>query len=329
MKPQTFRDLMRLIHGFEAAKIILVANDLDLFRALGDGATASDLAGRLEVDARALGLVLNALVALKLLDKEDGVYRNAPVSERYLAGEGYRGHILRHLHHCWDSWNDLAGVLKRGAPDRARESVILHDEEEWNRDFIRGMDDVTRDLAPQVVPQLDLAGARTLLDVGGGPGTYARAFLEAFPQLESVTILDLPFALRVAMERLEDFARRADVDLVEGDFDHVDLGTDFDAVWISQVFHAQDEDGCRMLIDKAWAALNSGGRLIIHEFLLEQDRAAPLAAALFAVHMLVMTDGGRGYSGEEIAAWMQARGFTGVEIRRVSDDTGVVSGLKP
>lgn len=329
MKPQTFRDLMRMVHGFEAAKILLVANDLDLFCQLGEGRTADELANSLDVDARALALVLNALAALKVLEKEGELFRNTMFSARYLAGEDHRGHILRHVHHCWDSWNDLAGVLRRGAPDRARETLMLHDEEAWNRDFIRGMDDVTRDLAPQVVPQLDLSGARTLLDVGGGPGTYARLFLETFSQLEAVTIFDLPLTLKVARERLQDFPRKEDVRLLEGDFDRDALGCGYDAVWISQVFHAQDEAGCRMLIDKSWQALNSGGQLIVHEFLLDETKTAPLTAALFAVHMLVMTDGGRSYSGQEVAGWLKARGFVAVEVKSVSDDTGVVRGLKP
>jgi ubiquinone/menaquinone biosynthesis C-methylase UbiE len=328
VKPENFRDLMRLVHGFESAKIFLVANDLGLFRHLDDERTAKAVAGELGVDARALELLMNALVALGLLVKTEGGFRNAPVAAGYLSGDSYRGHIFRHVHHCWESWNDLAGVIRRGGPDLVRESVILHDQQEWNRDFIRGMDDVTRDLAPQVVAQLDLGGARRLLDIGGGPGTYARAFLNSHPQLAEVTVFDLPFALDVAGERLEGFARRADVRLCPGDFHRDSLGNGFDAIWISQVLHSQDEDGCHMLIGKAAAALSPGGRLFVHEFLLDDSRSQPLTAALFAVHMLVMTAGGRAYSGTEIAGWMQQAGLVDVEVRKVSEDTGVVQGRR-
>ncbi|MDT8442132.1 MAG: methyltransferase [Desulfuromonadales bacterium] len=329
MQPQTFRDLMRLVHGFEPAKILLVANDLDLFNQFDEASCPADeLARRLQVDARALQLLLNALVAMGLLVKQGDRYGNADVAREFLAGDRYRGHIFRHIHHCWESWNDLAGVLKRGGPDLVREKAILHDEAEWNRDFIRGMDDVTRELAPQVVAQLDLGEARRLLDLGGGPGTYARAFLAAHQQLEQVTILDLPQTLNVARESLTGYERADDVVLVEGDFHECDLGSGFDAVWISQVFHSVDEEGCQMLINKAWQALNPGGRLLVHEFLLDDDRTGPLSAALFAVHMLVMTAGGRTYSGAEIGGWMQQCGFSAVEVKRVSDETRVVIGSK-
>ena len=329
MKPANFRDLMRLVHGFEAAKIFLVANDLMLFRHLDRERPAADVASELGLDTRALELLMNALVALGLLEKTDGGFRNAPVAAAHLTGDGYRGHIFRHVHHCWDSWNDLAGVLRRGGPDLVRESVILHDEQEWNRDFIRGMDDVTRELAPQVVAQFDLGSARRLLDIGGGPGTYAQAFLGAHPQLAEVTIFDLPLALAVAAERLENFGRRADVRFLAGDFHHDPFGNGYDAVWISQVLHSQNEAGCRRLIDKAAAALTPGGRLFVHEFLLDDSRSQPLAAALFAVHMLVMTAGGRAYSGAEVAGWLRECGLVNIEIRKVSDDTGVVQGCKP
>lgn len=329
MQPQNFRDLMRLVHGFEAAKIFLVANDLGLFRHLGSARRAAELAAELAVDARALELVMNALVAIGLLVKTDDGYCNAPVAEQFLGEAGYRGSIFRHIHHCWDSWNDLAGVLQRGGPDLVRETVIMHEQAEWNRDFIRGMDDVTRELAPQVVAQLDLGGARRLLDIGGGPGTYARAFLDLHPQLEEVTVFDLPFALAVAAERITGFPRSASVRLVSGDFHHDPLGDGFDAVWISQVLHSQGEAGCHQLIGKAVQALTPGGRLFIHEFLVDDSRTRPVSAALFAVHMLVMTAAGRTYSGSEVAAWLREHGLVDIDVRPVSDDTGVVQGRKP
>ncbi len=328
MNPENFRDLMRLVHGFEAAKILLVANDLKLFCSLETPRRADEVADELAVDRRALELLMNALAAMGLLEKSEQGFRNAQVASRYLADSGYRGHIFSHIHHCWESWNDLAGVLRRGGPDLVREAVILHDQAEWNRSFIRGMDDVTCELAPQVVAQLELGGASRLLDIGGGPGTYARAFLDGHPSLAEVTIFDLPLALEVAAERLEGFPRRADVTLMAGNFNHDPFGGGYDVIWISQVLHSLDEAGCQALLAKAAAALNPGGQLFVHEFLVEESGTAPLHAALFAVHMLVMTSGGRTYRAGEIGAWLAEAGLGSIDSRRVSDDTGVVSGCR-
>jgi ubiquinone/menaquinone biosynthesis C-methylase UbiE len=329
MPIESFRDLQRLAGGFQGAKVFLTANDLGLFERLEEWRAAADLAYELEVDARALGLLLNALVALGLLEKAGERYRCTPETARFLGAEGYRGHIFRHIHHCWAAWSELPQVLRSGRPAAPPEEAILGGREEWTRDFIRGMDDVTRELAPQVVRRLDLGGARVLFDVGGGPGTYAAAFLEAHPTLSEVRLFDLPGALTVARERLGARGLLERVRLTEGDFTRDELGSGADVVWISQVFHSRDDEGCRMLIEKAWRVLNPGGVLAVHEFLLDETGTAPPAAALFAVHMLVMTEGGRAYSGAEIASWMREAGFAAPQILRVSDDTGVVRATKP
>jgi ubiquinone/menaquinone biosynthesis C-methylase UbiE len=330
MPIESFRDLLRLAHGFELAKVFFTANDLGLFSRLGEGRESADLAFELEVDGRALGLLLNALTAMGLLEKAGDRYRNAPVANEFLVqGKNYRGSIFRHIHHCWGSWNDLPLVLRDGHPIAPREAAILGEREDWTRDFIRGMDDVTRDLAPQVARQLDFRDARVLLDVGGGPGTYAAAFLAAHPALREVRLFDLPGALVVGRERLAARGLLDKVRLIEGDFCLNELGSGVDVVWISQVFHSRDEEGCRMLVEKAWRALNPGGMLAVHEFLLDEGKTAPLSAALFAVHMLVMTEGGRTYSGGEISAWMEEVGFVRPEVRRVSEETAVVLARKP
>lgn len=330
MPIESFRDLLRLAHGFESAKVFFTAVDLDLFSRLEEGREAADLACELGVDGRALALLLNALTATGLLEKAGDRYRNAPVANEFLVqGRNYRGSIFRHIHHCWQAWSDLPQVLRAGHPAAPREAAILGEREDWTRDFIRGMDDVTRELAPQVAGQLELGDARVLLDVGGGPGTYAAAFLAAHPALREVRLFDLPQALSVGRERLAARGLLDRVRLVEGDFCVNELGSGVDVVWVSQVFHSQDEEGCRMLVEKAWRALNPGGMLAVHEFLLDAGKTTPMTAALFAVHMLVMTEGGRTYSGEEIGAWMTEQGFVRPEIRRVSEETAVVLARKP
>ncbi|WP_298037563.1 methyltransferase [uncultured Desulfuromonas sp.] len=330
MTLESFHDLMRLAHGFEAAKIFFVANDLDLFSRVGQGRAADDLAAELGRDGRALTILLNALVAVGLLQKEGDLYRNGPAASRWLVqGEAFRGSIFKHIHHCWGAWNDLGEVIRDGRPARPREEAILGTKEEWTRDFIRGMDDVTRELAPQVARKLDLSRAKVVLDVGGGPGTYASAFLDAHPHLEEVRLFDLPGALAVGRERLAAQGLLERVRLVEGDFCRDELGSGVDFVWISQVFHSQDEPGCRMLIEKAWRALNPGGTLAVHEFLLDEGMTSPLNAALFSVHMLVMTEGGRAYGGAEVAAWMAEQGFEAPEILPAGPETGMVLARKP
>jgi SAM-dependent methyltransferase len=327
---ESFRDIQRLASGFQAAKVFLTANDLGLFLELGSQSRrADDVATSLQVDSRSLGLLMNALTAIGLLQKEDGVYRNHPIVYEHLGDlENYRGSIFRHIHHCWDSWNSLPEVVRTGRPDFAAEANALGDNDEWTRDFIQGMNDVTRDLAPHVVPQLGLEDTSVVLDVGGGPGTYAAAFQRAWPNISEVRVFDLPDALTIGQRQLEAWGLANKVSFHPGNFHDDRLPSGADALWLSQVLHSQDEVGCRELIAKSFAALNPGGKLMVHEFLLNDDMASPVMASLFAVHMLVMTEGGRTYSGLEIRGWMEAVGFVDIEVKKVSDDTSVVIGKK-
>ncbi|PLY03840.1 MAG: hypothetical protein C0623_00375 [Desulfuromonas sp.] len=323
--------MQRLAGGFQAAKIFLTANDLGLFLEIGAAEKSpGELAAALSVDRRALRLLLNALTALNMLEKGDHGYRNHPVVYEHLGNPAtYRGAIFRHIHHCWDSWSRLPGVVQTGKPDFAAEANALGENDEWTRDFIEGMNDVTRDLAPQVVPQLDLERAEVLIDVGGGPGTYAAAFQQFWPELSEIRIFDLPDALALGRKRLEDLESASKVRFYPGNFEIDPIPGGADAIWLSQVLHSQNESGCQELIRKLYAALDRGGKLMVHEFLLDDDKASPVMASIFAVHMLVMTEGGRTYSGAEIGAWMKAAGFVDIAVLNVSDDTAVVSGRKP
>ena len=155
MHPNNFSDLMRLAHGFETAKIFLVANDLGLFQIVGEGRTVGSLAETLNLDNRALEIFLNALVALGLLESDGQIFKNTPLGSIYLASDDRRESIFRHIHRCWESWDKLADVLCHGQPHEVREESFLHNSKDWNREFIRGMEDVTRELAPQVVSKPD------------------------------------------------------------------------------------------------------------------------------------------------------------------------------
>ena len=327
MNPVNFKDLQRLSHGFQSAKVFLCAVELDLFTHLKEGATALQVAERLHLQERPLLVVLNALVAMGLLRYEQGRYTNAPVAQDNLvAGEGYRGHIFRHIHHCWPAWSSLAEVL--AGKEQAPERDALGQDDIKTRDFILGMENVTRELAPRVAEKLHLDHPGVLLDVGGGPGTYAEAFLQCYPSLREVRIFDLPGAIDVGQKNLADCARPASLRWIKGDFNRDPLGEGADVVWMSQVLHSLDPSGCRMLIGKAHEALNAGGELIVHEFMVQEDRTGPLQATLFAVHMLVMTGVGRTYSAEEIVSWLTDAGFLDVRVQKISDDTSVVRGRK-
>ncbi len=329
-KTKDFESLMQLAGGFQAAKILMAACELDLFDHLCyPGKPAADIAVDLGLDSRAAAIFMDALTALGLLEKEGGKYSNTALAATYLVKKSptYRGHILRHMARCWDSWSQLTQVVRQGEPAAVGQD-FLYDQEQGNRDFIWGMNDVGQDRAAEVLEKLDLGGVKHMLDLGGGAATYSIAFAKQYPGLQS-TVLDLPLTLKVAQENIELNQLQARIKTRPGDFFQAALGHGYDLVWISQVLHAQSESGCRQLLDKAYQALAAGGRLVIHDFLLKQDRTAPLKSSLFAVHMLAVTEGGRVYSQQELVDWLPAAGFVNVSWKQVADYTMLVEGTRP
>ncbi len=308
----TFEDLRSLAAGFQPAKLLMTALDLGVFDILARGpATAEEVAAALGLDARATEIASNALVALGVLELRAGRYRNTPAAAEMLVrgSDGYRGEILRHLHRTWDNWSGLADAWRTG---RSGRSTGLPLDEQAVRHFILGMENLTRDLAPRLADLLPLDGCRRALDLGAGPGNYALAFVRRVPGLE-VVHFDLPATSRVARGFLAGRDGADRISFVEGSFLEDPLGEGYDFVWISQVLHMLGEGPAADLVRRASDALAGGGTLAIHDHFLEPDRTGPQPAALFGVHMLVASEGGRAYAFEEMEAWLRKAGIEPVE----------------
>jgi cyclopropane fatty-acyl-phospholipid synthase-like methyltransferase len=145
--------------------------------------------------------------------------------------------------------------------------------------------------ARDVVGSIGLRGVKRALDLGGGPGTYS---MELARRGIAVTLFDLPNTVDIAEKLITEPGTR-NIDFIRGDFHSDDIGTGYDLVFISQIFHSLPVDDDLMLLKKARNAMNPKGKIAIHEFFLEKNKAFPPAGALFSVNMLVNTSSGRCY----------------------------------
>jgi hypothetical protein len=328
-----FQELMNVVRGFRPAKILMVATDLGMFDHLENFQTAAEIAGLVKADPRATGIILDGLAALGLIAKEGERYRNGELTSRYLmrGKEEYRGAIVRHMDHTWWGWSELLGTVQRGHADMDKSERWLdrmpESQEDWVREFIWGMHAIARDLAPQVVAMMDLAGVKRLLDLGGGPATYAIAFAQASPTL-SATVFDLPKPATIAQENISRHGLASRIDTLAGNFLEDDIGSGYDFIWVSQILHSHTEEQCRLIIDKSVRALNPGGQVAIQDFFLNDDRISPLEGAMFSVHMLAVTPGGRSYTHTEVAAMMAAAGLKTPVHKPTSPQTRVLIGRK-
>ncbi|HZE21524.1 MAG TPA: methyltransferase, partial [Desulfobaccales bacterium] len=174
---------------------------------------------------------------------------------------------------------------------------------------------------------LDLTGVRRLLDLGGGPATYAITFAQAHPGLRA-TVFDLPLPIEIAKENITKNGLTDRVDTLTGNFLQDDIGRGYDFIWVSQILHSHTDEQCKFIIGKAAAALNPGGTLAIQDFYLNPDGASPPGAAMFGVHMLAVTPRGRAYTYGEVAEWMKEAGLAAPEHIRSGMDASILIAKK-
>jgi precorrin-6B methylase 2 len=318
-------ELMQTVRAWQESRVILTALELDLFTAVGGGAAAADVARRLECDPRGTGFLLHALVALGLLEKRGETFHNGPVAGQHLragAPDDWRA-ALMHTAVLWHRWSSLTECVRTGQP-AARGAPDAADTEA----FIAAMHHNATTRAPQLVAALDLAGVRRVLDVGGGSGAYAIELARAVPGLR-VEVLDraevVPLTTRYAAQ-----AGLADrVTTRVGDLNAGDLGAGYDLVLLSAVCHMNGPAQNADLIARSARALAAGGRLVVHDHILEPDRTAPKAGALFALNMLVNTPAGGNYTEAEYFAWMRSAGLGELRHLRLPGPTGLVVGTRP
>lgn len=314
---QQAQELAKLWGGFRASRVVLTANNYEVFEHLRSGKTADEIAGILGTDNRATEILLDALTALGLLRKTGPRYRNAPVAKRFLVkgGPAYQGDMLRHADTLWKNWSGLDDVLKTGSPNRA--GGRNHDA------FIKAMHNNAVLRVKDVIDAVDLRGVKRALDLGGGPGTYT---VELAKRGISVTLFDLPNTIEVARTMIRPPLLRK-IHFLEGDFHINDIGQGYDLAFISQVFHSFSEDENRVLLKKVRDALNPKGRIAIHEFYLDKNRAFPAPGALFSVNMLVNTASGRSYAPQEMKQWLKRTQFGDIKEKRMGD-TVLITGVR-
>lgn len=308
--------LRQLWGGYWSARVVITASNLRVFDYLQKPVTADEVAGRLMTDIRGMEILLDALVGLGLARKNAGMYRNSPISSRFLVfgGKYYQGDILRHADVLWKNWSELDEAVRKGKPVGE-----AHD----NDAFIRGMHNLAILKARDVVGKIGLTGVKWALDLGGGPGTYT---MEIARQGVAATLFDVPDTINIAREIVRESGIKG-VDFLPGDFTVDPIGGGYDLVLVSQVLHAYGEAENLALLKKVRAALNPGGRVVVQEFAIDASRTNPPQAALFSVNMLVNTPGGRCYAPREIRGWLKDAGFRGIKAERF-EEAVLVSGNK-
>ena len=190
--------------------------------------------------------------------------------------------------------------------------------------YIEAMEVVNRRSAREVVASLGPPVFEHMLDVGGGPATWSIAFAKAVPNAR-ITLYDQPEVLPISRKHVEAAGLTDRFTFVAGDFytDEV-LPSGADLAWASAIAHQSSRQQNRDLFAKIHAALVPGGRILVRDVVMDDERTAPPFGAMFAVHMLVMTEKGGTFSLTELREDLESAGFVDVELARSAPDMSSV-----
>jgi hypothetical protein len=319
--------LLNVSGGYWQACALHAGVRLEVFSLIGnDQLHGEEMARILGANARGVKMLLNALTAMGLLIQCDDLYGNTAEAKTFLVkgSAEYIGHIITHHHHLVHAWAQLPQAVVTGKAVRQRFSFGEGEERE---SFLMGMFNLAMLIAPELVRQVDLEGRHHFLDLGGGPGTYAIHFCLANPSLRA-TVYDLPTTRPFALQTIDRFDLSDRINFLAGDYVEENLPGTYDVVWLSHILHGEGPGACKRIITKAVSALEPGGLVLVHDFILDNAFDGPLFPALFSLNMLINTEDGQSYSEAQITEMLNNAGVK--EIRRMPfrgpNDSGIISG---
>lgn len=319
-EPLTAEKLEEMVRGWQASRIVLSAAELNVFEHMEKPASSDKVANAIEGESRFVDRLLNALTVLGLVNKENGLFQNTEVSSTHLV-PGKPGYWmgLGHTSHMWQGWSRLTDVILEGKP--ARTLSTPPKVENWLGAFITAMQQYGAERAPVIIEMLDFSQVKRFLDIGGGSGAFSVELARRFPDMD-ICIFDLPEVIPLTRHFVEE-TDISNIRYAEGNFLDTLPKEDFDMVFMSHVIHSNPPQGVQTLFKHAFHALTPGGQAVVHDFIVSDHRTGPPWAIIFALNMLVNTDGGDTYSDSEARKWLKYAGFTDIIHR----DTGANSAL--
>ncbi|MCS7187413.1 MAG: methyltransferase [Armatimonadota bacterium] len=317
-------ELLETCWQFRAVRVLMAGHQLRVFEALRTPQSVQQVAQKCSIDPKMTERLLIACCSLGIVQREGNEFSLTNLGQNLLLPESPRfiGGILGHYENLWWFWTGLTEVVKTGRRDAAP-SPPKEFEERWHEFWIWAMHGIASNGVGQwIAENLDLRDRSLLLDVGGGPGTYSVILCQKFPNLKAV-IWDLPRTLAIAEEVVKKFGMEERITLQSGDWNKDEFGSGYDCLLMSNILHGH-ESQASMKLAKAFRALEPGGLLIVHDFLLNDEKTGPLPAALF--NLMVGA-----YSVREMLTVIEDAGFHDVRLVAYHSKrgAGLVTAVRP
>jgi hypothetical protein len=327
--------ILQLGFGFWGPKTLLSAVELGLFTELARGPLdAATLTRRLGLQPRSAHDFFDALVALKMLQRQDGLYANTPQTDAFLdrAKPAYIGGILEMANaRLYPFWGNLTEGLRSGQPQNEVKHGgsffdTLYRDPQRLRLFLQGMTGLSLGAARAIAQKFPWQKYRTFVDIGTAQGALPVQVALAHAHVTGVGF-DLPVVGPIFDEYVASFGLGGRLQFQAGDF-FVDALPSADVLVMGHILHDWDLAEKQRLIAKAYATLPPGGALIIFEALIDDDRRQNAFGLLMSLNMLIETRGGFDYTGADCSSWIRQAGFRETRVEHLIGPDSMVIGIK-
>jgi hypothetical protein len=327
--------ILELGLAFWGSKTLLSAIELGLFTVLAGGPRSRDeIAGALRLHPRSARDFLDALVALRVLEREGDAYSNTRESDLFLdrAKPSYIGGMLEMANaRLYPFWGRLTEALHTGTPqNEAREGGSffgeLYADPDRLRQFLHAMTGLSAGASTAIAGKFPFERYDTVLDVGCAEGGLLVTLARAHPHLRG-TGFDLPVARGLFEEYVRSFGLEERLAFAGGDFFSDPLPR-ADVITLGHILHDWDLDEKRHLLAQAYDALPAGGAVIVFESIIDDDRRENAFGLLMSLNMLIETTGGFDYTGPDCEGWMREAGFSETYVQHLVGPDSMVVGIK-
>ena len=327
--------ILELGFAFWGAKTLLSAVELGVFSELAKGTQDGEaLRERLNLHPRSARDFFDALVALGMLERRDGQYGNTPETDQFLdrAKPSYVGGILEMANaRLYPFWGSLTEGLRSGEPQNEAKTggdlfAALYADPARLRQFLRAMSGQNMGTAVAIAQKIPWQTYRTFVDVGTAQGAVPVQLARAHPHLTGGGF-DLPPVGPIFEEYVAEAGLGDRLRFYPGDF-FTDPLPAADVLIMGYILHDWDLEAKRALLAKAYAALPEGGRLVVYEALIDDERRQNTFGLLMSLNMLIETRGGFDYTGADCRAWMREAGFRESYVEPLVGPNSMVVGIK-
>ena len=328
--------IMQIGLGFWGSKTLLSAVELGVFTHLAQGPlSGEELARAAGVHPRAARDFFDALVAMGMLDRQDGRYSNTHESDIFLDKNkpSYIGGMLEmanaRLYHHWGSLTDGLRTGKRQNESKENDSNTfdaLYSDPRRLRTFLSAMTGISIPSAIAIARKFPWNQHRTFVDVGTAQGGLAAQVALAHDHVTGKGF-DLPVVQPIFQEYVQSFGLQDRLSFEAGNFFEDPL-PEADVLVMGHILHDWNLDEKMMLLDKAVKALPKGGSLIVYEALIDDDRRRNAFGLLMSLNMLIETPGGFDYTGADCCGWMKKAGFAETYVEHLVGPSSMAVGIK-